>query len=291
MYDKAVYRFNSNGLTSSSALSGTNDNTGNTNTYVERHRGLTLGINRPVSDALTVGITGRSETVTTNNFVEATADQYIRQKGSVSGLGLRGILSNRDNEFAPAAGGLTSVSYELVTASTHPADSLAVSPLAPGRELFGKFGLDLRRYNSLQGPRKAGNFNQPKRVLATRILLGTTARNVPFFEQYFLGGADSLRGFDQDRFWGSNLALAQAEVRVPIGKDNNFQGVLLFDGGDAWNTIYQVSGLSQDTAFKFRYDYGVGVRLVTPIGPIRLDYAIPSGGGGGKTQFSIGQSF
>ncbi len=285
LYDKAVYRFNSGGLT------GINNNTGNTNTYVERHRGVTLGINRPVGDFLTVGITGRTETVTTDNFNVSLADQYIRQKGNVSGVGLRGVLSNRDNEFAPAAGGLTSISYEFVGASTQPADSHAVSPLAPGREYFGKLGIDLRRYNSLQGPRKPGNFNQPKRVLATRLLIGTTARNVPFFEQYFLGGADSLRGYDQDRYWGSNLALFQAELRVPVGKDNNFQGVLLFDGGDAWNSIYQVSGLSQDTAFKLRYDYGIGIRLVTPIGPIRLDYAIPNGGGSGRTQFSIGQSF
>jgi outer membrane protein insertion porin family len=36
-------------------------------------------------------------------------------------------------------------------------------------------------------------------------------------------------------------------------------------------------------------DFGVGVRIVTPIGPIRLDYAI--GKDGGRTQFSIGQSF
>ena len=286
VYDKAIYRFASGGLTGSSV-----DTTGSTSTYIERHRGATLGINRPYGDFLTLGITGRSETVSTDNFTTQAADQYIRQKGSVSGLGLRGILSNRDNEFAPAAGGLTSVSYEFVSASTQPVDSQAVSPLAPGREIFGKFGLDLRRYISLQGPRKPGNFNQPKRVLATRLLIGTTSKNVPFFEQYFLGGADSLRGYDQDRYWGSNLALFQAELRVPVGKDNNFQGVLLFDGGDAWNSIYQVQGLSQDTAFKLRYDYGVGIRLVTPIGPIRLDYAIPNGGGSGRTQFSIGQSF
>lgn len=287
LYDKAVYRFNSGGL--SGSTSSVNES-GDTNTYIERHRGATLGINRPYGDFLTLGITGRSETVNVDN-VNVGVDQFIRQKGTVSGLGLRGILSNRDNEFAPAAGGLTSVSYEFVGASTEPVSSQAISPLAPGREYFGKLGIDLRRYNSLQGPRKAGNFNQPKRVLATRILIGTTAKNVPFFEQYFLGGADSLRGFDQDRFWGSNLALFQAELRVPVGKDNNFQGVLLFDGGDAWNSIYQVQGLQQDTAFKLRTDYGVGIRLVTPIGPIRLDYAIPSGGGSGRTQFSIGQSF
>ena len=286
LYDKAVYRFAAGGLTGSSS-----NTTGSTSTYIERHRGATLGVNRPYGDFLTFGITGRTESVSTDNFITSTADQYIRQKGNVSGLGLRGILSNRDNEFAPAAGGLTSVSYEFVSASTQPVDRLAVSPLAPGREYFGKLGLDLRRYISLQGPRKAGNFNQPKRVLATRLLIGTTSKNVPFFEQYFLGGADSLRGYDQDRYWGSSLALFQAELRVPLGKDNNFQGVLLFDGGDAWNSIYQVQGLQQHTAFKLETDYGVGIRLVTPIGPIRLDYAIPSGGGSGRTQFSIGQSF
>ena len=287
LYDKAVYRFDSGGLTGGSVTT-----TGNTNTYIERHRGGTIGINRPYGDSFTAGITARSESVSTDNFTVSTSDQYIRQKGTVTGLGLRGILSNRDNEFAPAAGGLTSVSVEFVGASTEPADSQAVSPLPPGREYFTKLGIDVRRYVSLQGPRKPGNFNQPKRVLATRLLIGTTAKNVPFFEQYFLGGADSLRGYDQDRFWGSNLALFQAELRVPVGKDNNFQGVLLFDGGDAWNSIYQVQGLQQHTAFKLETDYGVGIRLVTPIGPIRLDYAIPTtGGGSGRTQFSIGQSF
>ena len=46
--------------------------------------------------------------------------------------------------------------------------------------------MDLRQYISLNGPRKPGNFNQPKRVLATRLLIGATAQNIPFFEQYFL---------------------------------------------------------------------------------------------------------
>ena len=286
LYNKALYRF------ASSSFTGGSSNTSGTNsTYIERRKGLVLGLNRSFSDQLTGGITGRYESVSTDNFQVVNGNQFIQQQGTVSGLGFRSVYSNRDNEVAPAAGGLRSISYETVYASTRPVNQNLPSPLAPGREYFGKLGLDLRQYMSLQGPRKAGNFNQPKRVLATRLLIGATARNIPFFEQYFLGGADSLRGYDTDRFWGSNLALVQAELRVPLGKDNNFQGVLLFDGGDAWNSIYQQQGLQQHTAFKLSTDYGVGIRLVTPIGPIRLDYAIPGGGGGGRTQFSIGQSF
>ena len=286
VYNKALYRF-----ASSSIIGGSSNTSGTNSTYIERRKGGVLGINRNLSDLLTVGITGRVESVSTDNFQVVNGDQFIQQQGTVSGLGIRGVFSNRDNENAPAAGGLLSLSYESVIASTRPVNESLPSPLAPGKEYFGKLGLDLRRYTSLQGPRKAGNFNQPKRVLATRLLIGATAKNIPFFEQYFLGGADSLRGYDTDRFWGSNLALFQAELRIPLGKDNNFQGVLLFDGGDAWNSIYQQQGLQQHTAFKLSTDYGVGIRLVTPIGPIRVDYAIPGNGGSGRTQFSIGQSF
>jgi len=286
LYNKAVYRF-----TTSTIGGTTGTTTGNNNTYIERRIGGVLGINRAISDVLTVGFTGRYESVSTDNFTVQVQNQFIQQKGTVAGFGGRMIFSNRDNETAPAAGGLRSLSLELVSASTRPVNSQSVSPLAPGHENFVKFGGDFRQYISLNGRRKSGNFNQPKRVLATRLLIGATARNIPFFEQYFLGGADSLRGYDTDRFWGSNLALVQAELRIPVGKDNNFQGVLLFDGGDAWNSIYQQQGLQQHTAFKLSADYGIGIRLVTPIGPIRLDYAIPTGGGAGRTQFSIGQSF
>lgn len=288
LFDKAVYRFNSGQFTGSGSST-----TGDNSTYIEKRRGGVIGLNRALSDFMTVGLTGRIEDVKTDNVTLQTQDQFIRQDGTVAGLGARAIFSNRDNEVAPAAGGLRSFSYEIVTARTRPSNILTPSPLPPGRENFGKLGIDLRQYISLEGPRKAGNFNQPKRVLATRLLIGATAKNIPFFEQYFLGGADSLRGYDTDRFWGSNLALFQAELRVPFSKkDNNFQGVLLLDAGDAWGSIYQQPGLQQHSAFKLEADYGVGIRLVTPIGPIRLDYAIPTTGShGGRTQFSIGQSF
>ena len=287
VYDKAVYRFNSGQFQTNTPT------TGNDNTYLERRRGGVVGVNRAISDFLTGGITFRGEDVSTDSVTLPTADSFIRQNGTVFGLGARSIFSNRDNENVPAAGGFRSLSYEIVTARTRASDSLAVSPLPPGRENFGKLGLDLRQYTSLEGPRKVGNFNQPKRVLATRLLIGATAKNIPFFEQYFLGGADSLRGYDTDRFWGNNLALFQAELRLPFSKkDNNFQGVLLFDGGDAWGSIYQQPGLRQHSTFQLQADYGLGIRLVTPIGPIRLDYAIPTTGSrGGRTQFSIGQSF
>ena len=65
-----------------------------------------LGINRAISDLLTVGLTGRYESVSTDNVELQSFDQFIRQKGNVAGLGGRAVYSNRDNDTAPAAGGL-----------------------------------------------------------------------------------------------------------------------------------------------------------------------------------------
>ena len=224
----------------------------------------------------------------TNNVSVPISDAFIRQDGTVAVLGLRGVSNTRDNNLSPAEGGLNSLSFESGLANTSTVNNVP-TPLAPGRHNIEKVGLDLRRYISLQGPRKPGDFKSPKKVFAVRALLGYANSDVPFFEQYFLGGADSLRGSDTDRYWGNKLALFQAELRLPIGKSNSLQTVLFTDAGDAWGSIYQGQGLQQHQNFSLTSDFGVGLRLDTPVGPIRLDEAF--GRDGTRTQFSIGQSF
>ncbi len=285
LYNKVIYRF------SSSIFGGsTTPTTGTTSNYSEIHKGGSLSVNRPLGDFTSFGLSARTESVTSANVDVPLTGSFIRQDGTVSALGAQLSSNTKDQDFSPASGGLRSLSYELGVASTSTASN-APSPLAPGRHDFGKLGVDLRQYISLQGPRRPDNIKEPKRVLAVRLLLGTTNKNIPFFEQYFLGGADSLRGVQTDRYWGNNLLLFQSEVRIPVGKGDNFQFVGLADVGDAWGSIYQAPGLEQHSSLALSGDYGAGIRLVTPIGPIRIDYAIPTGGGSGQTQFSIGQSF
>ena len=279
IFDRAVYRFSSDTFGGSS---------GNNNTYIERHRGASLGIHRPLSDTFVVGLSGRTESVRANDVQVPPQDVFIRQIGTVTAVGANAVQNTRDNDFSPAGGAYRSASIEIGTADTSTVNN-APGPLVPGRHNFTKLGVDLRQYLSLQGPRTPGKFNQPKRVVAVRLLLGFTGSNVPFFEQYFLGGSESLRGYQTDRYWGNNLALFQGELRMPFGKDNNVQGVLFTDVGDAWGSIYHDPQLMQHNTLSITSDFGVGLRLVTPVGPIRLDYAI--GKDGGRTQFSIGQSF
>lgn len=282
-YDKVVYRFTNN-------VFGAGQQTGDTSQYSEKRRGLNLAVNRPVSDTSSFGLSGRTESVRTNNVDVPLSDTFIRQDGTVSALGAQYSINTRDQDFSPASGGLRTLTLEGGVANTSTVGN-SPSPLAPGKHNFTKLGADIRQYISLQGRRTAGDIRQPKKVIAVRLLFGSANKNIPFFEQYFIGGADSLRGYQTDRYWGNNLLLGQAEVRIPIGKSDSLQGVLLGDFGDAWGSIYQGPGLSQHSNLSLRGDYGIGLRLVTPIGPIRIDYAVPTTGGGGRTQFSIGPTF
>ena len=277
LYNRAVFRFSSSFIDTSTQ--------GSTDQYYERHIGGTLTLSRPVTDTSTLFLTGRTESVRSNNVSLPIEDSFIRQDDDVSGLGARYVENTRDNEFNPAAGGYYSVSAEGVTSSDNTLGN-APTPLTPGNHEFPKFGVDLRRYISLQGPRRK-SFNEPKRVLALRLLGGITSAQIPFSEEYFLGGADSLRGYEDDRFWGNKLLLINSEVRIPLG--NSLTGVVFGDVGDAWGSIYQGLGLQQHTQFEPQPAVGVGVRVTTPIGPIRIDYGV--GRDGGRTDFSIGQSF
>jgi outer membrane protein assembly factor BamA len=116
---------------------------------------------------------------------------------------------------------------------------------------------------------------------------------------FFLGGADSMRGWLQDTFvpqdvvgqplpdcdpsvpggaggtvnpstallaqlGGDAFVLWRNEVRIPIGTTNFALGLFL-DAGNLWKGLCHVNPL------QLRADAGVGVRYITPIGPVAVD--------------------
>lgn len=279
VFDKVVYRFTNSFLTG--ATNGTDDQ------YLERHIGGSFGLSRPVDDHTTVAVTTRGETVSSNDFALPLAEEFIRQNDTIYGLGGRITRNTRDNNFNPADGGYYSASVEAVYFQAATTGN-APSPITPYWHTQPKMALDLRQYMSLQGKRPLDKLNEPKRVFAVRLLAGYTNPETPFSEQFFLGGPDDLRGYLPDRYWGSEMFVTSEELRVPFG--SSITGVLFADQGDAWNSVYQGTALDQHTSFELQSDFGLGVRVQTPIGPIRLDYGV-SAQEGGQTNFSIGQSF
>jgi outer membrane protein insertion porin family len=122
--------------------------------------------------------------------------------------------------------------------------------------------------------------------------------DVPIFDRYFLGGANTLRGFsfrkvgpkdgNGEPIGGNVFYNATAEYTFPIIE--RVRGAVFFDIGEVEREAYTFS------VGDLKSDAGIGVRLNLPIGPLRLDYGYPimtdrQTGKTGKIQFSVGYQF
>jgi len=108
--------------------------------------------------------------------------------------------------------------------------------------------------------------------------------DVPFYERYYLGGLYSMRGFkyrsvspregdvsndyySKEPIGGDTYWFASAEYSIPIIE--RLRVALFYDMGDVQAKPGHYDFSSYDS------NYGVGLRLNLPIGPLRLDYGIP----------------
>ncbi|HXV13766.1 MAG TPA: outer membrane protein assembly factor BamA, partial [Candidatus Krumholzibacteria bacterium] len=140
-------------------------------------------------------------------------------------------------------------------------------------------------------------------VLAWRARVGYSAAygrsdRVPVEDRFYLGGANSVRGYDEASLGprsvesgesvvdgGEFMALANVEFRYPLPLLGrwNFAGTFFLDGGNVWGSASDVtasdfrlsSDVSETEVDDFRYGIGLGVRYNTPIGPIRVDWGYP----------------
>jgi outer membrane protein insertion porin family len=286
LFDKAVYRFTQR-IGSFDPGSSVTDS----DYYYETHRGGQITVSRPFSDTYRGFVGLRHDNVSVPNLTLEDIDRRILQNGALSGINFRLTHNTRDFDLEPATGG-----YETYTMDLGRADLKPVGEPEPGEEetgVFGilnytRYGVDARRYFSPQGRRV--NPKDRRTVFAFRLMSGSSGGTLPFSEQWFMGGAESLRGYQEDRFWGSNMFLFSGEYRHPLAQ--SLTGVVFADLGDAWGGPYkdvQLLGFEQHSNFSPSLGFGIGLRVITPIGPIRIDQGF--GREGARTHFSIGHVF
>ncbi|HVV02295.1 MAG TPA: outer membrane protein assembly factor BamA [Verrucomicrobiae bacterium] len=128
--------------------------------------------------------------------------------------------------------------------------------------------------------------------------------DVPFYERFYLGGLDSMRGFRyrsvgpreagfSEPVGGDTYWFGSAEYSIPVFQQDKERGIgvrlaFFYDFGAVASRAYNFSDLSN-----FDDNYGIGLHLNLPIGPLRLDYGIPIhhdqyNGTSGKFQFGVG---
>ena len=177
--------------------------------------------------------------------------------------------------------------------------------LNPTSGLYGKFQIEVGH----AGGYKAGNFGNvtlelrayhkglfKKNTFAYKVVGGVASNSTKESQKFWVGGGNSLRGYDGGFFKGSQKLVATIENRTQI---NDIIGFVVFaDAGRAWKQNGRDPSYTRDNdhfGHNIGTTAGVGIRLNTPIGPLRFDFGWPVGNkmddDGMKFYFNMGQSF
>ena len=235
--------------------------------YRERRTGGNVVLGRPLSDFTTAYVGLRRDDVSLADI--SVADQQFLTgpafaSRQVRSLSLTTVTDTRENPNNPRGGKYHQFATEFAGIF--------------GGSHFNKYSTDNRRYFPIG----------KKSVLAMRLIGGLVTGDAPYLEQFLIGGPDSLRGYRIDRFAGSHMVILNTEYRFPLS--SNLTGVGFVDAGDAWGgPIASDLFFRSDKSFKTHLGYGVGVRIQTPVGPIRLDLGFSKEGA--ETHFGIANMF
>ncbi|WP_074572535.1 BamA/OMP85 family outer membrane protein [Selenomonas ruminantium] len=235
--------------------------------YMRKYAGGEITLGRPVSEYSTNYITLKNRKdsykrhTETGNVADRSGDAGAAWRkynfGTTRSVTLEHVTDTRDNIYNPTEGGKVSLSAEVAGLG--------------GDFDFQKATIEDQRYF------KVGH----AQVIALRGQYGLGRGHISEFNQYKVGGQNSLRGYREDQYRGSRMGLATVEYRFPIV--TKVQGAVFTDWGAAWSKDFMPK--SGD----IHGSVGVGLSLNTPIGPLRLDYG--RGDKGGRVHFSVGGTF
>ena len=191
---------------------------------------------------------------------ETAAERRKENFGVTRSITFGRVYDSRDNIYDPHEGKRIGYSVEWAGGMGGDFD-------------FTKWTADWRYYYRAGG----------ESVWALNLGAGYASGDMPLSQRFTMGGSDTLRGYEDDQFRGNSMLKATLEYRFPIVK--KVQGVLFTDNGYAWDKRHE----DEFDMGLLKNSYGVGLRINSPLGPVKLDYGY--GEDGGKFHFSFGGQF
>jgi outer membrane protein insertion porin family len=231
--------------------------------YLKKSTGGSVRLGYPLFEKVRGFISYKNEEVEITDLEPGVSLFILEQEGftRTSSAGLTLQRDTRNNRLDPSKGSLVSVSTEY-----------AGGPFG-GDNYYTKYRLKMSKYINPWSDHV---------VMAharTSYAEGNEGRKLPIYERYYLGGINSVRGFNYnaigpkdpatgDVIGGDKELLFNFEYMFYLVKEANFKFVLFFDAGNAFDNGEHIE-LS-----KLRQSVGYGVRWISPVGPIRLEWGL-----------------
>ncbi len=251
-------------------------------TYDAETLGFELGFGYPIWDDTSLFVTYIFNDV--NLFdIDANADEDIWDYEGhtvTSGIEAAIIYDTRDNTFDPTKGTVNSLSVFYAGIG---GDEYYIKAVAESNWYFPVV------WKLVFHPRVEVGY-----------IYGLSDRKIPIYARFFAGGLNSLRGFKPssvgpkdpvtgEYLGGNKELLVNLELIFPIFEDIKMKGVVFFDTGNVWG---------EDEEWNFgdlRYSIGAGIRWVSPLGPIRVEWGYNldprDDENSSEWNFSVGTSF
>jgi len=233
--------------------------------YKESRTGGDLKLGKEFSEWVKGDLIYKLEKVDISDIVDDASSDLKDEEGDnvLSTLATYASHDTRDNVFNPTRGNHLSLGVEV-----------AGGPFLGDKD-FVKYILGNSTYF---------NFFEKMLILELKVRAGLVdaygdSDKVPIYERFYAGGANTIRGYEErivspldsstnDPIGGESMFIGNIEATVPIYKDV-LKGAVFYDVGNVWTSFSDFGSGS------YKHGIGTGIRVKTPIGPLKLDLGYP----------------
>jgi len=250
--------------------------------YDKSSFGTRLRLGYPVYDYTRANLTYTYDIANIKNVDDEASDSIKRDEGENTKSSITTSIryDSRDQVFHPTEGSLDDIEYEFAGLGGNVGFNKVVG------ESGWYFPLVWKTVGVLHG--RAG------------LVKELPGKTLPDYEKFYMVGSDALRGFERDDLCprddsgacigGNYFVQFNAEIRFPLVTQAGVYGVTFFDTGDIYGNDEDIDLLN------LRESAGVGIRWLSPMGPIRLEYGWildpkSSDHGPGAWSFSMASAF
>ncbi|MEW6674840.1 MAG: outer membrane protein assembly factor BamA [Nitrospirota bacterium] len=224
--------------------------------YEKKATGFGVSFGKSFTEYWRGDIAYNFENATIFNISEQASTKIKEQEGTriTSSITPSLVRDSRDNYLDPSRGSRNS--FYLTYAGLG------------GTNYFVKSGVDSAWYFPL---------DSTTFMLRGRFGYGTGiwGKELPLYERFYVGGIYTVRGLGfgeagpkdkqtGDEIGGTEELIFNTEYIFPIFSELKLKGVVFFDAGNAYESFKKFGSL--------RYTTGTGIRWISPMGPIRIEW-------------------